>query len=248
MGETAVQAAQSVDYEGVGTVEFLLSSRGEFFFLEMNTRLQVEHPITELTTGIDLVQKQFEVAAGMKLTIQQDEVGLFGHAIEARIYAEDASKGFLPAIGKLAMWRPPSTPGVRFDSGFREGDEVTVDFDPMLAKLIVHAPSRKAALRRLDTALSDFVALGVTTNVGFLRQVAAEPAFTNGEVTTDYLDSTSLSTFSEPKPENAILVAIAAAASRFGLDRTAGSASVTDFDDHTGHTGDPFRTLKRSFP
>jgi acetyl/propionyl-CoA carboxylase alpha subunit len=248
MGETAVQAAQSVDYEGVGTVEFLLSSRGEFFFLEMNTRLQVEHPITELTTGIDLVQKQFEVAAGMKLTIQQDEVGLFGHAIEARIYAEDASKGFLPAIGKLAMWRPPSTPGVRFDSGFREGDEVTVDFDPMLAKLIVHAPSRKAALRRLDTALSDFVALGVTTNVGFLRQVAAEPAFTNGEVTTDYLDSTSLSTFSEPKPENAILVAIAAAASRFGLDRTAGSASVTDFDDHTGHAGDPFRTLKRSFP
>jgi acetyl/propionyl-CoA carboxylase alpha subunit len=214
----------------------------------MNTRLQVEHPITELTTGIDLVQKQFEVAAGMKLAIQQDEVGLFGHAIEARIYAEDASKGFLPAIGKLAMWRPPSTPGVRFDSGFREGDEVTVDFDPMLAKLIVHAPSRKAALRRLDTALSDFVALGVTTNVGFLRQVAAEPAFTNGEVTTDYLDSTSLSTFSEPKPEDAILVAIAAAASRFGLDRTAGSASVTDFDEHTGHAGDPFRTLTRSFP
>jgi acetyl/propionyl-CoA carboxylase alpha subunit len=214
----------------------------------MNTRLQVEHPITELTTGIDLVQKQFEVASGMKLAIQQDEVGLFGHAIEARIYAEDASKGFLPAIGKLAMWRPPSTPGVRFDSGFREGDEVTVDFDPMLAKLIVHAPSRKAALRRLDTALSDFVALGVTTNVGFLRQVAAEPAFTNGEVTTDYLDSTSLSTFSEPKPEDAILVAIAAAASRFGLDRTAGSASVTDFDEHSGHSGDPFRTLTRSFP
>ena len=150
----------------------------------MNTRLQVEHPVTELITGIDLVQKQFEVAAGIPLNISQDEIGITGHSIEARIYAEDVAKGFLPAIGKLSMWRPPTIPGVRMDSGFREGDEVTIDFDPMLAKLIVHAPSREAALRKLDTALSEFVVLGVTTNVGFLREVSKSEAFSNGLVTT----------------------------------------------------------------
>ena len=148
MGEAAVQAAKAVDYEGAGTVEFLLSDRGEFFFLEMNTRLQVEHPVTEMITGIDIVQKQFEVAAGLPLGLSQSDIGITGHAMEARIYAEDPSKGFLPAIGDLAMWRAPAGPGIRVDTGVREGDAVTVDFDPMLAKLIVHAPKYKDGSRK----------------------------------------------------------------------------------------------------
>ena len=249
MGEAAVRAAKAVDYEGAGTVEFLLSDRGEFFFLEMNTRLQVEHPVTEMITGVDLVLKQFEVAAGMQLGLVQSDIGITGHSMEARIYAEDPSKGFLPAIGDLAMWRAPAGPGIRVDTGVREGDSVTVEFDPMLAKLVVHAPTRTAAARRLYNALSDLRALGVITNIGFLRQMANHPDFVSGSITTDYLDSTDISEFNEPETDPAILVAIAAAASRFGLGR-AGPAGGdgTSVDEHTGHAGDPFRTLSRSFP
>ena len=215
----------------------------------MNTRLQVEHPVTEMITGVDLVLKQFEVAAGMTLGLTQSDIGITGHSMEARIYAEDPSKGFLPAIGDLAMWRAPAGPGIRVDTGVREGDSVTVDFDPMLAKLVVHAPTRTAAARRLYNALSDLRALGVITNIGFLRQMANHPDFVSGSITTDYLDSTDISEFNEPETDPAILVAIAAAASRFGLDR-AGPAGDdgTLVDEHTGHAGDPFRTLSRSFP
>ena len=249
MGVAAIRAAEAVNYEGAGTVEFLLTSKGEFFFLEMNTRLQVEHPVTELITGIDLVQKQFEVAAGIPLQIGQGDIGIMGHSIEARIYAEDVSKGFLPAIGKLAMWRPPSTPGVRMDSGFREGDEVTVDFDPMLAKLIVHAPTRSAALRRLDSALSEFIVLGVTSNVGFLREITRSNIFSEGLVTTDFLDNTSLEDFLQPKIDDSILVSISAASNRLGIDRySINTNSENLIDEYSGHNGDPFQTLKRSFP
>lgn len=249
MGAAAVRAAKAVDYEGAGTVEFLLSDRGEFFFLEMNTRLQVEHPVTEMITGIDLVLKQFEVAAGMPLGLNQSDIGITGHSMEARIYAEDPNKGFLPAIGELAMWRAPAGPGIRVDTGVREGDSVTVDFDPMLAKLVVHAPTRTAAARRLYNALSDLRALGVITNIGFLRQMTMHPDFLSGSITTDYLDSIDISEFAESEPDSASLVAIAAAASRFGLDRTGslgGDGAMVD--EHTGHAGDPFRTLSRSFP
>ena len=168
--------------------------------------------------------------------------------MEARIYAEDPSKGFLPAIGDLAMWRAPAGPGIRVDTGVREGDAVTVDFDPMLAKLIVHAPTRTAAARRLDNALSDLRALGVITNIGFLRQMTTHPDFISGGITTDYLDSRDISDFAEPDPDPAILVAIAAAASQFGLDRAVSGSSESFVDEHTGHSGDPFRTLTRSFP
>ena len=249
MGATAVRAAKAVDYEGAGTVEFLLSDRGEFFFLEMNTRLQVEHPVTEMITGVDLVLKQFEVAAGMPLGLTQSDIGITGHSMEARIYAEDPSKGFLPAIGDLAMWRAPTGPGIRVDTGVREGDSVTVDFDPMLAKLVVHAPNRIAAARRLYNALSDLRALGVITNIGFLRQMSTHPDFVSGSITTDYLDSTDISEFSDSEPDPATLVAIAVAASRFGLDRVGSAGGDGAFvDEHTGHVGDPFRTLSRSFP
>lgn len=249
MGAAAVMAAKAVNYEGAGTVEFLLSDRGDFFFLEMNTRLQVEHPVTEMITGVDLVLKQFEVAAGMTLGLTQSDIGITGHSMEARIYAEDPSKGFLPAIGDLAMWRAPAGPGIRVDTGVREGDSVTVDFDPMLAKLVVHAPTRTAAARRLYNALSDLRALGVITNIGFLRQMTIHPDFVSGSITTDYLDSTDISEFAEPEHDPSTLVAIAAAASRFGLDRVGvAGGDGTLVDEHTGHAGDPFRTLSRSFP
>lgn len=248
MGAAAVKASQAVGYEGAGTVEFLLSSNGDFYFLEMNTRLQVEHPVTEMTTGIDLVLKQFEVAAGLPLGISQDDIGISGHAIEARVYAEDAARGFLPCVGKLSTWKVPQGPGIRVDSGVRQGDTITVDFDPMLAKLIVHAPTRRAALRRLDTALSDFIALGVTTNIGFLRDVATHHAFASGSVTTDFLDSSDVSALSMTEVDPTVLVAVACAAQKLGLERTSSVDAPESSDEHTGHSGDPFRTLTRSFP
>ncbi len=247
MGEAAVKAARSVGYVGAGTVEFLLASNGQFYFLEMNTRIQVEHPVTEMTTGIDLVQKQFEVAAGMPLGISQDEVNLNGHSIEARIYAEDPANGFLPSIGKLAVWRQPSGPGIRVDSGVREGDSVTIDFDPMLAKLVVHAPDRRSAIRRLHSALSSFVALGVRTNIEFLRNALTHQSFTSGSIDTDFLDSTDPLELTGPDPDHIALVSIASSSSRLGADRKS-SAAADNIDDHTGHQGDPFRTLGRPFP
>ncbi len=247
MGAAAITAAKAVDYVGAGTVEFLLASNGQFFFLEMNTRIQVEHPVTEMTTGIDLVQKQFEVAAGLMMGLEQHEVRQSGHAIEARIYAEDPNSGFLPSTGTLALWRPPSGPGIRVDSGNREGDEVTIDFDPMLAKLIVHAPSREAAIRRLDTALSDFVALGVRTNIDFLRNAISHRAFHEGIIDTDFLDETPWEDLAGPSSDEAKLVAVAASARRLGLG-AAHSATGEAVDEHSGHPGDPFRTLRRTFP
>ena len=248
MGDAAVLAAKAVNYVGAGTVEFLLSSNGEFFFLEMNTRLQVEHPVTEMITGVDLVQKQLEIASGLEMGISQDQVTISGHAIEARIYAEDATRGFLPAIGTLSTWVAPSGPGIRVDSGVRQGDEVTVNFDPMLAKLVVHAPTRKAAIRRLDSALSNFVALGVVTNISFLRNAASHSAFLSGNITTDLLDSSDISEFSDPEPPAKTLVSIAEAALRMGLDKTHSGVAGNPVDEHTGHSGDPFRTLSRSYP
>jgi len=247
MGEAAVTAARSVGYVGAGTVEFLLSGNGQFHFLEMNTRLQVEHPVTEMTTGIDMVQKQFEIAAGLPLGIEQTEVKQSGHAIEARIYAEDPGRGFLPSIGRLVAWQAPVGPGIRVDSGVRQGDEVTIDFDPMLAKLIVHAPDRHAAIRRLDTALADFVALGVQTNIGFLRRLATHHAFQSGGADTGFLDQTPTEELSGPEPDEGTLIAIATAAQRLGIDRSR-AGFTEDVDEHTGHAGDPFRTLRRTFP
>ena len=167
MGQAAVSAAKAVDYVGAGTVEFLLAEDGSFYFLEMNTRIQVEHPVTEMVTGVDLVREQLRIAAGQPMSV--GELELRGHAIEVRLYAEDPSNNFLPAIGPLAVFRPPTGPGIRLDTGVREGDDVTPHYDPMLAKLIVWAPSRAEALQRMRRALDEFVVLGTTTNIGFLR-------------------------------------------------------------------------------
>ena len=178
MGEAAVLAARAVGYAGAGTVEFVMGRDGSFFFMEMNTRLQVEHPVTELITGLDLVEWQLRVAAGECLPLRQDQVAISGHAFEARLYAEDPRRDFLPAAGRLArLDLPDPRPWLRVDAGLEAGDAVAVDYDPMIAKLVVHGPDRPAALRRLHEALSALRIGGATTNLDFLRRVARDPAF-----------------------------------------------------------------------
>ena len=191
MGAAAVEAARSAGYVGAGTVEFIAHAAGgtvEYFFLEMNTRLQVEHPVTEAVTGIDLVEAQLRVAAGEPLWFTQDQVRLSGHAIEARVYAEDPARGFLPTGGTVLRLREPDLPGVRVDSGLLPGTVVGTGFDPMLAKVIAHGPDRAEALRRLDTALARTVLLGVPTNIAFLRSLLADPAVVAGELDTGLVE------------------------------------------------------------
>ncbi len=191
MGEAAVRAAKAVHYTNAGTVEFIFDSvLSSFFFLEMNTRLQVEHPITELTTGLDLVQWQIRVAAGERFPYSQDQLTQRGHAIECRVYAEDPANGFLPSTGRLLQYIEPRGPGIRVDSGFRAGDEVTHFYDPLLAKLIVHAENRENAIQRMQAALKEFVVHGVVTNIDFMQAVLAHEDFANGEVSTRWVEKT----------------------------------------------------------
>ncbi|MFC8826196.1 acetyl/propionyl/methylcrotonyl-CoA carboxylase subunit alpha [Streptomyces sp. NPDC057137] len=190
MGEAAVQAARSCGYRGAGTVEFIVPGEdpASYFFMEMNTRLQVEHPVTELVTGLDLVEWQLRVAAGERLPFTQEDITLTGHAIEARICAEDPARGFLPSGGRVLSLREPEGDGVRTDSGLSEGTEVGSLYDPMLSKVIVHAPDRPTALRRLRAALAETVTLGVPTNAGFLRRLLAHPAVVAGELDTGLVE------------------------------------------------------------
>ncbi len=187
MGAAAVQAAQAVDYLGAGTIEFLFDA-GEFFFLEMNTRLQVEHPVSELVTGIDLVEWQIRVAAGERLPFTQDDVQISGHAIECRITSEDPYNGFLPSTGLIRHIRVPGGPGVRWDEGVGEGFTVGLHYDPMLAKLIVHGPDRATAISRMSRALAELVVHGVPTSVPFHRRVMEEADFRSGDLTIRYLE------------------------------------------------------------
>lgn len=192
MGQAAVELARSVGYRSAGTVEFLLDAEaGEFYFLEVNTRLQVEHPVTEEVTGIDLVREQFRVAAG-ELGFAQGDVAASGHAIEARLYAEDPAAGFLPAVGTLAAFEPAAEPVVRWDRGVEAGSKVTVDFDPMLAKVIACAPSRGEAAARLALALDRLHLGGVTTNRHYLAEVLRSEAFRDGDTTTDFVERVEL--------------------------------------------------------
>jgi 3-methylcrotonyl-CoA carboxylase alpha subunit len=187
MATAAIAAARGVDYQNAGTVEFIVTPDGEFYFLEMNTRLQVEHPVTELVTGIDLVRAQLDVAAGKPLSWTQEDLRQRGHAIEVRIYAEDPDDRFLPQSGTIAMYAEPSGPGVRVDAGVTAGSEVGVKFDPMLAKLICFGETRDAAIDRLARALRDYVILGTKTNVSYLRRIITHPAFRDGQVSTRFL-------------------------------------------------------------
>jgi acetyl-CoA carboxylase biotin carboxylase subunit len=193
MGEAAVKAARAVNYYNAGTVEFIFDPiLSTFYFLEMNTRLQVEHPITELTTGFDLVQWQIRIAAGEHFSYSQEQLAQHGHAIECRVYAEDPANGFLPSTGKLLQYIEPRGPGIRVDSGFTAGDEVTHFYDPLLAKLIVHAENRETAIQKMQAALREFVVHGVVTNIDFLQDVLSHPDFANGQVTTRWVESTFL--------------------------------------------------------
>ncbi|MNJ19833.1 MULTISPECIES: acetyl/propionyl/methylcrotonyl-CoA carboxylase subunit alpha [Pseudomonas] len=188
MGEAAVKAAQAIGYVGAGTVEFLLDARGEFFFMEMNTRLQVEHPVTEAITGLDLVAWQIRVACGEPLPITQNQVPLNGHAIEVRLYAEDPANDFLPATGHLALYRE-SAPGEgrRVDSGVSEGDDVSPFYDPMLGKLIAWGETREQARLRLLAMLDEFAIGGLKSNIAFLRRILAHPAFAEAELDTGFI-------------------------------------------------------------
>ncbi|MEW1933746.1 acetyl/propionyl/methylcrotonyl-CoA carboxylase subunit alpha [Rhodococcus sp. NPDC079359] len=190
IGEAACNTARSVDYSGAGTVEFIVSADrpDEFFFMEMNTRLQVEHPVTEMVTGLDLVEWQVRVASGEPLTLAQDDITLTGHAIEARVYAEDPGRGFLPTGGAVVGLREPSAPGIRVDSGLAVGTEVGSNYDPMLSKVIAHGPDRATALRSLDRALADTAVLGVVTNIEFARFLLADNDVRAGNLDTGLLD------------------------------------------------------------
>jgi len=211
MGEAAVKAAQAVGYYNAGTVEFIVDPDTlKFYFLEMNTRLQVEHPVTELTTGLDLVHWQIRVAAGERFPYSQEQLAQHGHAIECRIYAEDPANGFLPSTGKLLQFIEPRGPGIRVDSGFTAGSEVTHFYDPLLAKLIVHAENREIAIQRMQAALKEFIVHGAITNIDFLQAVLSHPDFANGQVTTRWVETTfNWTSPSQPSFESLIAVALA---------------------------------------
>ncbi len=210
MGEAAVAAAKAVGYVGAGTVEFIANQDGSFYFMEMNTRLQVEHPVTEMITGQDLVEWQLRVAAGQPLPIAQEQLQIRGHALEARIYAEDAGKGFLPSTGKLIRLAPPAESlNVRVDTGVEEDDEITPFYDPMIAKLIVWDEHRDAALARMRQALADYQVAGVTTNIDFLSRLVACPAFAGADLDTGLIERQKDFLFpaAQAVPRDALLVA-----------------------------------------
>ena len=199
MGEAAVEAAKAVGYVGAGTVEFIVRPDGRFYFMEMNTRLQVEHPVTEMITGLDLVEWQLRVASGEPLPKRQDELAIQGHAIEARIYAEDPDRGFLPSTGKLVHLAPPvGTAHVRVDSGVDEGDSISPWYDPMIAKLIVHDSDRASALVRMGTALADFHVSGVANNIAFLGRLVATASFADADLDTALIEREHDALFAPP--------------------------------------------------
>jgi acetyl-CoA carboxylase biotin carboxylase subunit len=192
MGEAAAAAARSIGYEGAGTVEFLLDRSGSFYFMEMNTRIQVEHPVTEMVTGLDLIAEQLRIAGGEPISVRQEEVHLKGHAIECRINAEDPHQNFRPSPGKITGWLPPGGPGVRVDSHVYTGYEIPPFYDSLIGKLIVWAPTRELALRRLRRALSEWAVTGIPTTIEFHLALLERPEFRNGEVYTKFVEEKML--------------------------------------------------------
>ncbi len=203
----ATKIVKAAGYTNAGTVEFIADpSSGEFYFLEVNARLQVEHPVTEAITGLDLVRLQLEIAEGKPLELPKplsdgDRVAISGHAIEARIIAEDPGRSFLPSVGKIVAWAEPKMPGIRVDSGYREGDEVSPNYDSLVAKLIAHGPTREQAISKLKAALMDFHVLGIRTNTEYLLSILAEPHFKDGQIDTGFLSERMADWLpSEPSP------------------------------------------------
>ncbi|MDP3031865.1 MAG: acetyl/propionyl/methylcrotonyl-CoA carboxylase subunit alpha [Rhodocyclaceae bacterium] len=232
MGQAAVDAARAVGYVGAGTVEFIVNQDGSFYFMEMNTRLQVEHPVTEMITGLDLVEWQLKVAAGEPLPLAQEQLTIRGHALEARIYAEDPTRGFLPATGRLTHLVPPAESlHVRVDTGVEQDDEITPHYDPMIAKLIVWDETRERALARMLQALADYRIVGVTSNVGFLARLVACPSFASADLDTGLIEREHDFLFpgeagNEPPREAWLLAALAELLrdKNYGRDDAAGSA------------------------
>jgi len=241
MGDAAVSAARAAGYVNAGTVEFLLEGTGDdarFYFLEMNARLQVEHPVTEAVTGIDLVRAQLLIASGQPLPWNQSTLSQRGHAIECRIYAEDPANDFLPQAGQLLMYLEPSGPGVRVDTGVREGDDVSVFYDPLLAKLIVSAESRTTAIARAVSALQQYVVLGIPTNIPFLLAILQHPRFAAGDIDTGFLDA-EIQTLQDSLSRELPLGAIAAAVFHDDNGRPSGTGAVRT----QPAMQDPFDTL-----
>jgi len=239
MGDAAVAAAKAVGYVGAGTVEFIAEPDGRFYFMEMNTRLQVEHPVTEMITGLDLVEWQLRVAAGERLPLAQEQIPVRGHAIEARIYAEDPPRGFLPAAGRIEHLRQPQ-PGVhvRIDSGVQAGDEVGVHYDPMIAKLIAWDLDRPSALRRLRTALGEYQIAGITTNLAFLSAVTGHPDFADADrhpesLDTGLIERNRAALFSEPMAVPDDILAIAALSEILRMDEEAAMVAAHSSDPHS---------------
>jgi len=228
MGQAAVEAAKTVGYVGAGTVEFIAHPDGRFYFMEMNTRLQVEHPVTEMITGLDLVEWQLRVAAGEPLPLQQNELSISGHALEARVYAEDPDRGFLPSTGKLVhLVAPKEGEGVRVDTGVEQGDSITPFYDPMIAKLIVHGADRPEALAKMKAALAAYRIVGVANNVEFLGRLIATPSFANAELDTALIEreQARLAPPAGEPPDDAFLAAAFAEAERAAHGARSGSAT-----------------------
>lgn len=223
MGECAVKIAKACDYEGAGTVEFLLDEKHNFYFLEMNTRLQVEHPVTEFITGLDLVKEQIKVARGEKLLFSQEELKIQGHAIEIRVYAEDPENDFLPDIGTLNTYRIPQGPGVRVDDSYEEGMEIPIYYDPMIAKLITYGSNRKEAIDRMIRAIDDYKISGLATTLNFCRFVMQHKAFVEGNFDTHFVKNHFKpgvsANFSEDEMKIASIIAIKALRNNYGNDK-----------------------------
>ncbi len=233
MGQAAVDAARAVGYVGAGTVEFIATQDGAFWFMEMNTRLQVEHPVTEMITGQDLVEWQLQVAAGQPLPLRQEQLAIDGHALEARIYAEDADKGFLPSTGRLLHLAPPEqSDHVRIDSGVEQGDEITPHYDPMIAKLIVWDRSREQALARMRQALSEYRIAGVANNVEFLARLVTTPSFVAADLDTALIEREQALLFPEKGdvPEEVWLLATLAELQREARTARRSAADAADRD------------------
>ncbi len=222
-----VSAARAASYRNAGTVEFLLDASGRFFFLEMNTRLQVEHAVTEAVTGLDLVRLQIEIAAG-SAPLAQSDVTLRGHALECRVYAEDPARGHLPSAGTVLHLVPPEGPGVRFDSGVGVGSEVSVHYDPMLAKVITWGRDRAEAVARMQASLERMVLLGVATNLRHLRKILAHPAFQAGALHTGFLDEHLAATDETPPPPPEAIAAVLGALSARGGTSPTGPTAAAD--------------------
>src|SRR5690606_11200720 len=227
MGEQAVALAKAVDYQSAGTVEFIVDANKNFYFLEMNTRLQVEHPVTELVTGVDLVEQMIRIAAGEKLAIAQKDVKLEGWAVESRLYAEDPYRNFLPSIGRLTRYRPPQEGRfgeivVRNDTGVTEGSEISIFYDPMIAKLCTWAPTREQAIDAMSEALDGFVVDGIQHNMPFLAALMRHPRWREGRLSTGFIAEEYPDGFSPVKPndeEKSVLAAVATTIELLRRDR-----------------------------